>query len=148
MLTLKQERFVQELVKGKSQREAYRASYDASRMKERTIDVKASLLFNRGDIRMRYDELMESSRSKTADDAESMRAFIIETYKRIASGEMCETSQELDAEGNVIRQKKTIKPSDVNNAIAKLAEYYGVVPEVNTTSEIKVTLKGLEEYAD
>lgn len=148
MLTVKQERFVQELVKGKSQREAYKASYDAERMKDSTIDKKASLLFKKGEIRGRYEEIMKSSISKTQDDAESMRAFIIETYKKIASGQMCEETTEYDADGNVTRSKKAVKPSDVNNAIAKLAEYYGVAPEVNHASEITVTLKGLDEYAD
>lgn len=149
MLTLKQERYVQELVKGKSQREAYRAAYDASRMKPNSIDTKASLLFQKVEIRERYNELMEESKSKTADDAESMRAFIIETYKRIASGDLCEESTEEDAEGKTIRKRKTVKPSDVNNAIAKLAEYYGVAPAPSENNEIVIKLDGdLKVYGD
>ena len=148
MLTLKQERFVQELVKGKSQREAYKLSYDASRMKDATIDKRASELFRKGEIKGRYDELTKASRSKTSDDAESIRAFIMETYKKIASGEMCDTTTEYDKDGNVIRVRKTIKQSDVITATDKLAAYYGVAPEEKETNEIQVVLKGLEEYAD
>lgn len=41
----KQEKFVQNLVKGMSQREAYKSSYNASNMKDTTIDSNASRLF-------------------------------------------------------------------------------------------------------
>jgi len=41
-LTAKQEKFVQELIKGKSQREAYKAAYNAKNMSENSIDVEAS----------------------------------------------------------------------------------------------------------
>lgn len=149
MLTLKQERYVQELVKGKSQREAYKAAYDASRMLDKTIDNRAYVLFKKSEIRARYEELMASAVKKTADDAESMRAFIIETYKRIASGDLCEESTEEDAEGKTIRKRKTVKPSDVNNAIAKLAEYYGVAPAPSENNEIVIKLDGdLKVYGD
>lgn len=149
MLTLKQERYVQELVKGKSQREAYKAAYDASRMLDKTIDNRAYVLFKKSEIRARYDELMASAVNKTADDAVSMRAFIIETYKRIASGDLCEESTEEDAEGKTIRKRKTVKPSDVNNAIAKLAEYYGVAPAPSENNEIVIKLDGdLKVYGD
>ncbi len=99
MLTSKQEKFVQELIKGKSQREAYQAAYDATNMKAATIDSKACLLFKQDKIRARYDELNMSAISRDVDDAESMRAFIIEKYKKIASGELCEETVEYDADG-------------------------------------------------
>lgn len=56
-LTLKQEKFVQELIKGKSQREAYKAAYNAKNMSDATIDVKASQLLKQDKIRVRYDTL-------------------------------------------------------------------------------------------
>ncbi len=65
MLTAKQEKFVQNLVKGMSQREAYKNSYNASNMKDATIDVKASLLFKQDKIRVRYDELIDKTAKKT-----------------------------------------------------------------------------------
>ena len=57
MLTEKQEKFVIELLKGKSQREAYKASYNAANMKDKTIDDKASLLWRKDEIKKRYEEL-------------------------------------------------------------------------------------------
>ena len=40
-LTPKQEMFVQALIAGKSQREAYKEAYNATNMKDETIDVRA-----------------------------------------------------------------------------------------------------------
>lgn len=146
MLTQKQERFVQELIKGKSQREAYKAAYDAKNMKDKTCDDKASLLFKKEEIRARYEELRKGAESKTADDAESMRAFIIEQLKKIASGELCEMTEEFDGDGNLIKRKRAVKPSDVANAMGKLAEFYGVAAE---QADTKITVVFQEsDYAD
>lgn len=57
MLTPKREKFVQNLIAGMSQREAYRNAYNASRMKEATIDRRASELAQNGEIRARLEEL-------------------------------------------------------------------------------------------
>lgn len=140
MLTNKQERFVQELVKGKSQREAYKTAYDASRMKDSTIDSKACNLLKQDKVKARYDELMKPAE----DETERMRKFIMEQLSKIASGEICDISTEYDAEGNVIRSKRTVKASDQANAINKLAEYYGVSAEQK--EEITIRIEGAEEY--
>lgn len=140
MLTNKQERFVQELVKGKSQREAYKTAYDASKMKDSTIDARASALFKQSKVRVRYDELMKPAE----DETERMRKFIMEKLSQIASGEICDITTEYDAEGNVIRSKRTVKASDQANAINKLAEYYGVAAEQK--EEITIRIEGAEEY--
>ena len=65
-LTPKQEKFVQGIVSGKlSQREAYKQAYNATKMKDETIDKKASILFSKGEIRGRYEQLI-SEYSKEA----------------------------------------------------------------------------------
>lgn len=57
-LTQKQERYVQELIKGKSQREAYRIAYPSSRKwKDNVVDVKASELLRNGKVSVRYNEI-------------------------------------------------------------------------------------------
>lgn len=63
-LTPKQEKFVQELVKGKSQRQAYKAAYDASKMKDSTIDRRASELFGNSEVKARYNELIQTGTKK------------------------------------------------------------------------------------
>ena len=71
-LTPKQEKFVQGLIKGLSQREAYKQSYNAGNMKPATIDNKAYALYKKDEIRARYDELQEEHKNKalwTREDA-------------------------------------------------------------------------------
>lgn len=63
-LTTKQEIFVQRLIEGNSQREAYRFAYNAKNMKDETIDKRASELFSKGEIKGRYQELLEEHKKK------------------------------------------------------------------------------------
>lgn len=63
-LTPKQEKFIQGVVSGLSQREAYKQAYNATKMKTETIDKKASELFSKGEIRGRYEELLNEFKEK------------------------------------------------------------------------------------
>lgn len=69
-LTSKQEKFVQNLLKGLSQTDAYKKAYNTSKMKEKTIIEKASVLANKDNIRTRYEEL-----NKRAEDKAIMSAI-------------------------------------------------------------------------
>lgn len=56
-LTDKQEKFVQALILGKSQREAYKASFNCVRMKDEVIDVRACELFKTSKVKVRFEAL-------------------------------------------------------------------------------------------
>lgn len=58
-LTTKQEIFVQQLVAGQSQRQAYRQAYNAEKMTDKTVDEKASKLFKDGKVKARYRALLK-----------------------------------------------------------------------------------------
>ena len=58
-LTTKQEIFVQQLIAGQSQRQAYRRAYNAEKMTDKTVDEKASKLFKDGKVRARYRALLK-----------------------------------------------------------------------------------------
>lgn len=58
-LTPKQELFVQGVVSGLSQRQAYRQAYKADRMKDETVDARASELLKDGKVTVRYRELLK-----------------------------------------------------------------------------------------
>lgn len=73
-LTYKQELLVQECINGKTQFEAYKIAYNASRMKEQTIRTKAAEEMNKPYVKQRYDEL----RSKIRDNAEKKSIFTVE----------------------------------------------------------------------
>lgn len=63
-LTAKQERFVQNIVSGMSQREAYKNAYNVTKMKDETVDIKASELMKNGKVTVRYQELLEEFKDK------------------------------------------------------------------------------------
>ena len=63
-LTTKQEIFVQRLIEGYSQREAYKFAYNAENMKDETIDARASKLLKEYKVSTRYDELMEEHKKQ------------------------------------------------------------------------------------
>ena len=64
-LTPKQEKVVEGIVSGKlSQREAYKQAYNTSRMKDKSIDEKASELFNNVKVKSRYKALMKEHKEK------------------------------------------------------------------------------------
>lgn len=56
-LTQKQEKFVQGLIKGLSQRQAYRAAYDAKNMSNSTVDSNACRLLKTSKVSARHQEL-------------------------------------------------------------------------------------------
>ena len=63
-LTPKQEKFVQALISGMSQREAYKEAYNAANMKNEVIDVSASELLKKSKVKVRYEELVNENKEK------------------------------------------------------------------------------------
>ena len=63
-LTTKQEIFVQRLIEGYSQREAYKFAYNCEKMSDNSIDVNASKLFNNAKVSLRYEELKSELKQK------------------------------------------------------------------------------------
>lgn len=61
-LTTKQEQFVLKLVEGMTKTDAYKAVYNASKMKDKTVNKRASELFNKPEIQARYEELMQEAK--------------------------------------------------------------------------------------
>lgn len=78
MLTPKQELFVQNLVKGMSQREAYKNSYSAENMKDEVIDNNASTLFKSNEISVRYKELIKEADDKAIMTAKERKIWLTE----------------------------------------------------------------------
>lgn len=80
MLTPQQSKYVDYLVKGLSQRKAYKRAYDVKGRTDKYIDDKASSLFRNPEVRARYNELLE----KASNRAVVKREEIIEELKSIA----------------------------------------------------------------
>lgn len=86
MLTAKQEKFVQNIVSGMSQRQAYKDAYDAKNMKDETIDNEAYKLFKSHDIATRYNELIEELQDKAIMSAKERMKWLTD----VINGEILE----------------------------------------------------------
>ena len=76
MLTAKQEKFVRNLIQGMSQREAYKNSYDAEGMTDKSIDEVACRLFNDDKIKSRYNELIERAATASVMTAQERLEYL------------------------------------------------------------------------
>lgn len=81
-LTVKQEKFVQGLFAGLSQRDAYKAAYDTAKMKDKTVDEKACLLAKKDKIRARLEELTNELKERNMISVEYVLSTIHETVER------------------------------------------------------------------
>ena len=75
MLNAKQERFIQNIVKGMSQREAYKDAYKA-KYKDEVIDVRACELFNSSKVQVRYKELINQLEDKSIMSAKERMKWL------------------------------------------------------------------------
>lgn len=80
MLTAKQEKFVQNLVKGMTQRQAYKDAYNAENMQDNSIDTEAWKLAQNPEITQRYNELIQEAVDDTILTVQEKRRM----YKEFA----------------------------------------------------------------
>lgn len=104
-LTDQQEKFVQELIKGKSQREAYKASYNAEKMKDKTIDEKASKLFKIDKIRARYNQLHDKIAKKAEDECIVTQLDVLRELKKIGFANITDYLEVKEIETEIGMQK-------------------------------------------
>ena len=90
MLTVKQEKFIQNIVKGMSQREAYKDAYDAEGMSDNAIDREASLLMKNPKIAQRHKELVDAIAKPTIMTAQERLEYLTEVIKGIQGEKVLE----------------------------------------------------------
>ena len=125
-LTTKQEIFVQRLIEGYSQREAYKFAYNCEKMKDTTIDVEASKLLANPKVSLRYEELKNELKQKmfytvekANDDLEWIKLKAKEDieYRGIkqanATTYLGAVKQQIDLNGITIKEAK----EDIDNVI-------------------------------
>lgn len=143
MLTPKQDKFVQNLVKGMSQREAYKDSYNAEKMADSTIDSKACLLFKKEKVRARYNELREA-----IQDVEEVRTIMSvverkEWLTKLINGEVKEEATTLRGD-EILRYEKAPSLGDKLRALDTLNKMDGEYKTVLDGSvEVKSKLEDL-----
>ena len=147
MLTLKQEKFVEELIKGKSQRVAYRAAYNTKGLSDNGADVAACKLLKTPKVKLRYEELRAKADEHSGNEAASMRAFIIAQLQDIASGAAKDEIKDYDPEGVLIKSRTQLRQADRANALDKLSTLYGVNQQIDATIQIQLGAEA-SEYGD
>ena len=134
-LTSKQEKFIQALVAGKSQRQAYKEAYNAAKMKDETIDTRACELLKNSKVKARYDELLEEHKNKALYTREEMVNDLIWIKEK--------------AKEDIKNPKKGLRQANGTifiNAIKELGELNELYP--SKKQDIKMDAKINNPYAD
>lgn len=76
MLTAKQEKFVQNIIEGMSQADAYRNAYDTNRMSDKTVWESASKLLSNPKVATRVQELRDQLANKSIMTAKQRLEFL------------------------------------------------------------------------
>ena len=122
-LTDKQERFVQELIKGKSQREAYRIAYPTSlKWSDKTVDETACRLFNKPKVHARYDQLHDRLVKEAEDDCIVDAKMVLKELANIAFANVTDfVNVEVDERGSKVKINNTATlPDDKKAALAEI----------------------------
>ena len=140
MLTAKQEKFVRNLISGMSQREAYKNSYDAENMTDKTIDEEACRLFADSKISARYKQLQERLANASIMTAQERLEFLTDVIKGL-QGEMI--MQIVDGEEKIMEVPTSLKNKlsalDIMNKMQ--GEYVQKIEaDVNTEVTINIEL--------
>ncbi len=174
-LTKPQEIFIQELLKGNTQRQAYLKAYPSrKKWKENSIDAAASTLFKNDKVRKRYEQLLNKMREEETKKTMWTREQSIETLRYVidvnkkdlerinkAFEEELEALQKLMQEDpekapqylkEILKQRKLRRASKVNNqgiidAVAELNKMQGFNEETINMNGI-VVFTGEEELED
>lgn len=101
MLTDKQEKFVQGLIKELSQREAYKQAYSTSKMKDKTIDEMASKLFANPKVRTRYNEIHDKVIAESERETIMSAVEILEELSIIGRSKISDFLEVKDVEFNI-----------------------------------------------
>ena len=121
MLTAKQEKFVQNLLQGMSQREAYKNSFNAEKMSDKTIDSKACNLLKQDKVRARFNELRDKVEREAVLSAFEKRMIL----RQIATDKDCSKADRIraiDCDNKMAGEYITRVEAEVNNEVTITVE--------------------------
>ena len=120
-LNVKQEKFIQNIINGLSQRQAYKEAFEVS-YDDNAIDINASKLFNSAKVKLRYNELLKELQDKSIMSAQERMNWLTDLIKK-------------DTKANMTDKLKAL---DILN---KMSGEYTTKIDANVNTEIKVTLE-------
>ena len=116
MLTAKQELFVQNIIEGKSQADAYRAAYNTKRMSDNSIYVNASKLMSDTKVALRIKELREELAKPSIMTAQERLEWLTEVVKDTEQA-MCDRLKASDQMNRMQGQYIQKIEADVKNEV-------------------------------
>lgn len=135
MLRPKQEKFIQNIINGMSQRQAYKDAYNP-KYKDEIIDIRASELFNSSKVQVRYQELLQKLEEESIMSAKERMKWLTKVIKgdikHISYGS---EGQEYENEACISDKMKAV---DILN---KMSGEYTTKLEVNQEEPFKVEIE-------
>lgn len=138
----KHEKFIQLIIKGESQRQAYKKSFKVNYADE-AIDSKASTLFNSEKVQERYNELLSKLEEKTIMSAKER----MEWLTKVINGDIKEESKYWDDHQMMVYEKD----ADINTKIKAIDTLNKMSGEYITKVEGNIDVsyeESLKEVAD
>ena len=132
------ERFIQNIVKGMTQRQAYRDVYE-NNMTDKQVDEEACKLFNTPKVHQRYEELLEELEDKSIMSAKDRMKWLTEVIKDIQREE---TNIKMpDGQEILIGMKN----ADLNTKIKAIDTLNKMSGEYTTKLEGNIAIEKLED---
>lgn len=135
-LTAKQEKFIQGIITGMSQREAYKAAYDVKSMSDNAIDREACLLLKNPKVAQRHKELTDAIAKPSIMSAQERLEYLTRLIKEE------ETERVLTIGGEFIERKADfnakLKAIDLMN---KMQGEYVQKIEADVNSEVNISIE-------
>ena len=138
MLNVQQERFIQNIVKGMSQREAYKEAYNAT-YDNNAIDVNASKLFNEAKVQLRYKELLQGLEDKSIMSAKERMKWLTEVVKNIQKEDIYTVNS--DGENVLVSSRN----ADLNTKLKAIDTLNKMSGEYTTKLEGNIAIEKLED---
>ncbi|WP_409229088.1 terminase small subunit [Gudongella sp. SC589] len=143
-LTLKQEKFVQELISGKSQREAYRIAYPSSKKwKDENVDSQASNMLKIPKVFTRYQALQSRLKKEAEDEGIVSGKRVLKELAKIGFADIG-NYLEYRPEKTIVDYDEDGKPIIGYQTIIEVLESKGV--DTSAIQEVSITDKGTFKF--
>lgn len=138
-LSPKEEGFVRFMVEGMSQRQAYRRAHPQSKAKDETVDARASEMWKRSKVQVRYKELIAESHNKSIwtremamDEMKWLKdkakaSIEADGVRQANSKAFVDSVKELNVLGDVYPKdgEGKTQENDVADTLKKLVDHFG-----------------------
>jgi hypothetical protein len=132
-VTPQEEIFIQEILKGNSQRKAYTKAYPKrSHWKPAALDNAASKLFNTPKIRLRYDELVVAMREEECEKTQWTREQSIQTLRYVVD----KNKQEVERIQTAAEEELQLLLEQIQQDPANAAKYASIALKQRKTRRL------------